>query len=652
MTQSPDQNIALGALAWRICADEKRAPVLLDDPEQRSALQTALTDGQLIEDDHGIRFSDEHAMVLAATEYLLGTEAERLLASPRECFERLHEIFTHEIGKHYRVSGCALAELHNAKQFDGFAWGRQAIEAGVDVFDVLYVMEGAVPLFNEASAQDIYDFFAGHYERVKNDLAGGILYVKLPPWFTKLPSIARMLKLMHEASLQERSTSLYACALHGLILHNFEEGFVLALEAARSPTLMVSGPALHLLGLVDYANPPHFEALEQVIELCAEIIRTPGHSQLETAVRTLGRLLPAAEARISHLLAEVAQTEAPGVLYALSETLFHVREAQHDREWFWPLFLRLAAAKIEHKGTLDNIDMVLMGWISNPERQDRALEFLNAWIAHQSREIIRDSALDKLLDATIHQLVQQPSLLNRAVTMWLLHDDIRYPMVARQVISRLHEPIAKSLALDPGIIDTLQPNEIRFLVRRVLGFIVGDDAQIALVFSLAQTRDAKTRTLGLVMEALRDHTGYDYPYQTMDFLEVRQAAESDVDIKALCGEVTTALKNHLAALDALPWLKELTPSSAKMHRFAKERGKQMSKAFDEASKDSIWRQLTSHVVLKAGRRTFQAIQNLYTEPMELKGISHSVALPRSEISDPAGSDLKRHLFKVTTKDTS
>lgn len=651
MTQSPDQNIALGALAWRICADEKRAPVLLDDPEQRSALQTALTDGQLIEDDHGIRFSDEHAMVLAATEYLLKTEAEYLLASPRECFERLHEIFTHEIGKQHRVSGYVLAELHNTKQFDGFAWGRQAIEAGVGVFDVLHVMEGAVPLFNAACAQDIYDFFAGHYERVKNDLAGGILYFKLPPWLASFPKTARELKHMHEASPQERSASLYACALHGLILHDFDEGLVLALEAARSSIPMVSGPALHLLGLVDYANPPHFEGLEQVIELCAEIIRTPEHAQFATAVRTLGRLLPVAETRISPLLTEAAQTEAPEVLYALSETLFHVRETQYDREWFWPLFLRLAAAKTEHKGILDNIDMVLMGWISNPERQDRALEFLNSWIAHQSREIIQDAVLDKLFDSTIHQLEQQPALLNRAVTMWLIHDDIRYPMVAYKVISRLREPIAKSLALDPMIIDTLQPNEIRFLVRRILGFIVGDDAQIALVFSLVRTQDAKTRTLSLVMEVLRDHTGYDYPYQTMDFLEERQAVDSDEDIKTLCGEVARELKNHLAALDGLPWLKELVPSSAKIHRFAKERRKQMSKAFDEASKDSIWRQLTSHVVLKAGRRTFQAIQDRYTEPMELKGISHSVALPRSEISDPAGSALKRHLFKVATKDT-
>ena len=102
-------------------------------------------------------------MVLAATEHFLSTEANRLLASPQECFERLHDVFTREIGKQHRVSGCVLAQLHNAGRVDGFAWGRQAIEASLGVFDVLHVMEAAVPLFNAACAQEIYDFFAGHY---------------------------------------------------------------------------------------------------------------------------------------------------------------------------------------------------------------------------------------------------------------------------------------------------------------------------------------------------------------------------------------------------------------------------------------------------------------------------------------------------------
>lgn len=511
-------------------------------------------------------------------------------------------------------------------------------------------MEGAVPLFNTASAQEIYDFFVGHYEGVKNDLIGGILYAKLPQWLAKLHEIARALKQMHEVSPQEHSASLYASALHGLILHHFDEGFALALEAAQSSTHMISGPALNMLGLVDYATPPHFEAIDKVIELCANIIHAPGHVQIGTATWTLGRLLPSAETRIPSLLEEAAKTEDPGALYALSDALFHAQEEFRDREWFWPLYLLLAAAKAEHKGIIDKIDMVLMGWIRNPDWQARVLEFLNVWVSHQPLEGVRDGALEKLFDATLHRLIEQSALLNRAITAWLLNEDMRYPTVAFRLVSLLHKPVAKSVALDPAIIDTLQPNEILFLVRRIIGFIVGDDAQIGLIFSLVRTRDAKTRTLGLVRQVFHDYVGNDYPYQTMDYLKERQITESDEDIKALCAEVIAAVKNYVDAINALPWLKELVPVSVKAHRFSRERGKQISTALEEATKDAIWRQLASHVVLKAGRRTFQNIQGCYTEPMELKGISHSTVIPRSEISDPAGAALKRFLFRNTTKD--
>jgi len=244
-------------------------------------------------------------------------------------------------------------------------------------------------------------------------------------------------------------------------------------------------------------------------------------------------------------------------------------------------------------------------------------------------------------------------LLGEALTRWLLHDDLRYPIVAFRTISHLRADGVQTLVLDPAILDELDANGLLFLARRILGYIVGDDAQIGLIFSLVRTHDAKVRTFGLVADVLRSHVGYDYPHQTIEFLQERQASlDADDDVKKLCAEVIAVLKNQLADLDALPWLKELVPPSAKDHRFAKERAKQVNEAFEEASKDSIWRQITSRVVLKAGLRSFQTINGQYTEPMELKGISHSMALPRSEIADPAGAARDRYFFKIVPKGIS
>jgi len=320
MVQDSANSVALGALAMRIC-DRRRSPVQLTGPEERLALGPAFANGLLLEDPHGIQFIDERTLVLAAAEHVLRTESVVLLSAPKACFEYLDDIFAKEIGREHRVSALVLAELHNSGQLDGFIWARQAIETGVGVFDVLHVMEGAVPLFREAQAEAMREFFSGHYEAVKGDLAGGMLYAKLPPWLARQPDLSRKLMEMHMVAPQEASASLYGAALQALILHNFNEGFKLALAAVRHPTDLISQPALHRLGLLNFAEPPQCEARAQVISFCADIVRTIGHRHLPTAVQTLARLLPEAEAAIVPLLEEAAATENPQVLYVLSEAL-------------------------------------------------------------------------------------------------------------------------------------------------------------------------------------------------------------------------------------------------------------------------------------------------------------------------------------------
>lgn len=651
MVQDSSNNVRVDALAFRICS-LGRSPVSLTDPEERFVLESAFADGRLQEDSNGVNFVDERSLVLAAADHVLRTEIATLLSAPKACFEYLDDIFSKEIGKELRVSGHVLAELHNTGQLDGFVYARQAIEAGVGVFDVLHVMEGAVPLFREAQAEKMHEFFVGHYETVKGDLAGGMLYAKLHPWLVRRPDLSRKLMELHEVTPQEASASLYGSAIHALILHNFDEGFKLALAAVRHHTDLISQPALHRLGLINYTEPSQGAARVQVISFCSDIVRTTGHRHLPTAVQTLARLLPEAEAAIVPLLEEAAATEDPQALYVLSEALSR-EQSLRDRPWFWPLFLRLAVAKTDQKGITHNLDMVLMNWIRISEWQERAMEFLNAWIANQTREALREASLEKHFNATFHHLKGKMDLLSRALTRWLLHEDLRYPTVAFRTASHLRADGAQALVLDPAILDELDASDLRFLVRRILGYIVGDEAQIGLIFSFVRTRDAKVRTLHLVADVLTNHVGYDYPHQTIEFLQARQASpDVDEEVKKLCAEVTSALNSQLDDLDKLPWLKELAPPTGKSHRFAKERAKQIHEAFEEASKDSIWRQITSHVVLKAGLRSFQAINGKYTAPMELQGVSHSMALPRSEIADPAGSARDRYLFKIVPRDAS
>lgn len=622
------------------------------DAGGQEAFAEGLASGALIQEADGLRFASESTLVAAAAQHMLKTERASLLGSPKACFERLDEIFGNEIGKEQMLCGRVLAALHNSGELDAFSWARLAIEAGVGVFDVLHVLESTVPLLDDAKAESIFEFFCGHYEKTKNDLAQGLIYGKLNPWLAAHPTVADGIRRLHEAQASERSGSLYACALSALMSHDLTGGHTLALAAARSAKPFVSGPSLHALGLVKYGDPASRAALEQTIQHCTGILRDQNHPNLETAVATLTRVVPYDEPAVVALLDEAGRTGAPLALYPISTLLWTQAKEHAAKPWFRPLLMHLTAARPEHGGILRNIDFVLMGWVRDPARLPQAIEFINAWIAAQPAEVVKELNVSDAFHSTIRRIAEIPSALNELLTAWLIHDDRRYPLIASKLISRLRTEGLGTLSLDKGILDGLDEAGFRFLVRRMLGYLSGDEVLIQLVFSLTRTRDAKTRTFGFIRSVYGQHVGHDYPHQAVEYLKARTTdAAHDEDIKKLADEVAGGLQAGLDALDALPVLKEFMPPSEKAKRFAKERHRQMNEAMEEASKDSIWRQIATNIPLKAGRRTFQRIQGRYTDVTELKSMSHSVALPRSEIFDPAGSARERFLMRRARRDS-
>lgn len=432
-------------------------------------------------------------MVRGAAQNVLATEDASLVSSPKACFIRLDEIWAKEIGKENTVSGHVLSALHNSRRIDAFAWARQAVEAGVRIFDAVHVMEGSLPHFAHADAASILRFFAVGSEAEKGAIFGGMLYPKFERWLPGHPEVAREIKRLHETQPENHSYALYGAALHALIHHDFQSGFDLAIEATRSPEPLVAGSALNVLGLVDYTHPDCYRAIDETLQVCTTIVGNPEHPLLGTAAGTASRLIGLRESEVAALLEKAARTRKSEALYAISVFLFRERKDYWDRPWFWPLMMLLAVVEPTHNGTLHNIDHLMYGWLKDPARVPKVLEFLNAWIAAQSEDVMQKTGFVKGFDSTVHRLAEVPSALGTALTTWLLNPEKRYPLVAHQVIAKLRVARFTNLAFDPDILDALSEDELRFLVRRILGYLFGHDVLLPLVFSLLKTKDAKER---------------------------------------------------------------------------------------------------------------------------------------------------------------
>lgn len=629
---------------WLANAD----PVTLE-PAERVALEPALIDGTLIQVEKGVRFADEGMLVTFACEFVLEHEASHLLSGAKACFQRLAELWGNDIGKPSTLCGCILGALHNSGRFDAWAWARQAVQEGMRSYDVLYVLEVSLTRFERAQAASVFQFFVEPYGK---PITAGSIYAPLQEWLGEHAAVATGIKDLHEAAPKDASWSLYACVLHALAAHDFASGIQGILASAQSATTSLSGPAVHVLGLLAYADPERRAALGEAIRICAAIVRGADHPLTETAVEALGRLAAYDEDSVIPILDEAGRTQRPSVLGPLSIFIFRNERAHGSKAWFWPLVMHLTAARDVDEGRFGHVDMMLSNWIRDDARASRALEFLNSWVANQPIEALAKKGIEGAFPTTLHRFVEHPAAFGSALVQWFLHDDTRFPLVAQKIIAHLRIAKVSNLAFDPETLDGLNPAELKLLTRRFLGYVSGEDILLSLTFSLLRTNDAKERTAGLVAFVLLDRVGYDYPGYTIDFLKGRLAAtEESGEVKSFCAQIASKLEARLAALEALPNLKEFHPPSSKVLRFEKERHRKINEAFEEASKNSILRQIATEIRLKGGLRTFQHFQDHYTAPMELKPHSQTMALPRSETSDPLGAARERLQFRRATKDT-
>ncbi len=640
----------LREIAWRSWSAGGVAVAV--DEDERAALQSAVAASTLIEDEQGLRFADVATLVGEATAFLLAKESAALTRSGDACFRRLSELWMLDKLEGHSLPGAVLTALHNEGRVDGYAFARQAIEAGIRAYEVVRVLEEAISSFAYAHGTTLFQFFGGEYGSNRH-LPAGTLYPKIEPWLLRHPDIVQEIKRLHEGHPQEKGWALYASTLHALVTLDFAGAWPLVVAAVETSERLISGPALHVLGTVDYSEPAKAGAAADAIRICTQIVRNPQHPLLGQAVGVLGHMIATHEALVVPLLDEAGRAGKPEAFAALANILLRDARGRWREPWFWPLAVHLTRLSPAHTEILSVVDMMLNGWLKDAERAPRVLEFMNLWMAQQSREALKAAGPEAAFDSTIYGLIERPALFSRLITTWLLDADRRYPYAAYKIIAALSVARVRHFTLAPDLLDSLSEDELRFLVRRIIGYLMSEDVLLTLIFSMVRTGDAKERTFGLVTTVLRDYVARDYPDATLKFLKgIQDSVEESEDVRSLCASVSRDLEALLAELEALPDVREFHPPAVKVNRFLKERRLKMNDAMENASKNSIWRQVATEIPLKGGIRTFHSREGQYSRPMELKPISHSIAIPLSEVSDPLGSARERLQFRRIRKPAS
>lgn len=564
-------------------------------------------------------------------------------------FDAAYGLWRSEIGHPDSASGRLFGLV--SQNVSVLLWAAKVIgEKSRRVFDVLHLLEKALPHLPTIRAEEVVAVIDAQHESTKRDMAGGMIFNAIERRLQSESQIAWEVWHITRTNMSESMQSLYSTALQAL-MHTDQQS--LALEKARQDAEdidpLIAGAALWTLGRAIQAHKLNDCDLDSCVAVL--INKTSGASSeiQHAAIRAVAH----AALKDERLLLELVRMTSESSEYTLGVIADFLFMNQQDLPvsslHFKPLLQSLVALLPSQQNAINNFDWVLHQLYATPEHRPLVLDCLTQWLTQHGGSSLNDKALIELFDQTIMQIANDQPGFQAVITRWLVAPEKQLAVAFGGLISYLHIRGMKSPTFSPEVLNTFTSQDFRFLVRRLLGYVISEEPLLSLTFSLLETNNAPDRSFGWVYSLLTDEVGRDYAPATMDALKVRQETAISPE-RELLAQIYAILLRRSSAMDDLPRLHELRPPMRLRRAIELNRAREMEEAMETANEKSIVRLISTVIPMKAGRGWFSVSDNKVGPTQHLQSISHSISLPKRALTDPAGYAIAGLIYRIAKRD--
>ena len=574
---------------------------------------------------------------------------ERLNLEPNLLYEQAYELWKNEIGHPDQASGRLLGMAANA--LDILAIGSQRIRDGADVFNVLHLVEAALPYIDVLNHDSLTDLCEAKHELTRNDFAGGSVHGAIEAWLASRSSQAAELHSRVTARLTEASASLLSNAVVAIAKTDYATAVRLATADAHDDSPLLARVGAWTLGRLLLEQQAPIDLHANVAASIASLIETADADLRVQAVRAATNSMHSTssfDAQLKRLAKEGDQEVLSGVATTLFMKAGEMLARGDIQEWLDSL----TELTPEFKGAIDNLDNAMARLLTQPANVPMVVDTLTKWVAKHGRRSAIDTTTGELFSDTIHKLWHMEAEWSALVTNWLLSDRSEHPASLAGMLNEATHREPPPLRLNRDRLDALAPADLLFLARRMLGYVHDRSQATSLALSMLDSQDAKERIFPVLHALLVDEIGFDYPGSTVEACRAASEACAAVDTKEFLRRVSDKLEQMNKALSDLPRVNELRPPMKLRRQFALARAKQMGDSLAEARKKSVWRMVATEIPIKAGRGTFSYRDAAYGPPMQMSTLSHSIELPRREAFDPIGNAIRHLGFRLAKRDES
>lgn len=573
--------------------------------------------------------------------------SENDVATDKTWLQRADEIWGHEISFRDKASGRFLALRH--KEHDILIAAAKTIETdAMDVFNVLNLVEAALPYLNPIPTDGLLALCDAQYEKTKNDGARGLLFNSIEKHLGHESLLCSELLDKLRTNIKETTASLYTST--SIAWSKTEPKTVIerTLHDAQSSNTLLVSQALCVLGNLIALQRISPITLDKVVQTIRKNIKSNSEAVSEAATYALVSAAPKVTVLADDLV-QLAEQGNKSALLALSHLLFTELENIKTHQYFERWVSSLSQLPTDATGAIRFFDFILQSLLKDG-RKAVVQRCIESWLIARSSDVPIDRSFPESLSSTTSEITQDKDFLSQIITEWLMSENSSLVSASAGILSYLSVHKIGEIRFSRPIIDELDNKNLILLIRRTLGVVITDEQLMSLILSLLNTKDAKDRTFNLVEEVLINEVGVDYPDLTIESLKSLKADQDDEMVHQLCDRVIAGLKTYLSAINELPRIDELRPSLRFVESFAKARAKAMEKAQEKAQEKSIIQQLMTTVPLKAGKASFSSQDGQYPEASLLHSYSFEVTLPRRHVLDAVGYEFHLFLYRLAKRD--
>lgn len=567
--------------------------------------------------------------------------------SSSELFDIAYELWRHEIGHSDFASGRFLALVSDKTNV--LAVAAELITTGKwQVFNALHLVEAALKYLPEIEVEDLCAFIAAQHAKTERDLARGMIFAAIEKTLSERPVLALDLYEHLKFNITTATMNLASSALLGLALAGeVDDAAQKALRDSTSKNPLTASISLWVIARLLSSFTLLIETQEKCLGTLREHSQNPIKQTRISATQAIAHAAKAHPTLYLDLLNQ-AQSLEKEALAITTEHLYLNSGSLENLEKFPEFIDALIHVTPDMTAVLSNIDWILSRLLLAGSHHNLVLRFLKTWITINGNSLPRDKESVAIFDQTFMELAQKPELLQKLITEWLIAEETQLPAACAGLISFLWVRGHREPQFSSVILDGMDSDELILLVRRMLGFVLSEEALLSLTFSLLNTQNSAARTHDLVHTLLTQEIGRDYPHDTLEKIKSRTET-APPELKKVLDSAFAKLSHYMNAISDLPVRQELRPPPQLRRAIALRRSAEMRKAMGEVNEQSVLLKLAKQVQLKAGIGWFSVDNGSVGETHHLHSMSQSVNLPRRYLSDPVGYEIQGLLFRIAKR---